>query len=390
MALAIHCGSKASADGPCDNVYRGKCGIACSLDNDCPSGLYCSQGKCTAECAPGSAGCPAGSVCSARGRCELGSSTFVDGGGGGDSTCVEVNLNLAKQLPTVVVLVDRSGSMKELFGSKQRWDVLKDTLIGPGSILQSLQAEVKFGLTTYSWTSGEKPCPTLAAIAPALDNFAAINSALAPLGVQDNTPTGESVLRVAGLDDAGAPVAGGFAQVDVGGPKIILLATDGDPDTCADPGSNGTDPPRQLTVWAVQRAFAAGIQTYVVAIGADVTEAHQQQVANAGLGFAPTAGKAAPYFRPADATQLANVIKGIVNGARTCTFALNGSVQPGEESKGTVTLDGKTLGYQDPNGWKLNDPRQLQLLGTACDLVKTSASATLSVRFPCGSVIDIR
>lgn len=392
IALALHCGSNGDgATSPCDGVYAGQCGTPCGKDDDCPTGLYCgADGKCTAACTASSNTCPPGTTCSARGRCEVGSGSFVDGGGSGDSTCVEVNLKLEKQIPTVVVLVDRSGSMTQSFGAKSRWDTLKDTLVGSGSILQTLQAEVNFGLTTYSYTSGDPTCPSLASIAPTLNNYTAIKNALSPLDVQDNTPTGESILRVAGLDDAGAPVPGGFAQSSTGGPKIIILATDGDPDSCADPDSNGTDPPRQLTVWAVSKAYQAGIRTYVIAIGPDVTESHQQAVANVGLGFAADAGDAAPYYRPSGATQLASVLTDIVNGARTCVFALNGSVQAGEESKGTVTLNGQPLGYQDPNGWKLDNPRQLELLGSACNTVKTTSTAQLSVRFPCGTVVDIR
>lgn len=390
LALALHCGSNESTSGDaCETVYQGQCGGACTRDDQCPTGLHCGAGgKCTASCAVGGPSCPQGLVCTSRGRCEP---AFSDSDSGGtDAACVEVNLKLEKQLPTVVLLVDRSGSMDEDFNGKARWTVLKDTLIGTGNILQSLQGEVKFGLTTYSFTPGDPGCPTLASTPAALNNFVAIQSALSPMKIQDNTPTGESVLRVAGLDDAGAPLSGGFAQVDVGGPKILILATDGDPDTCSDPDSNGSAPPKQLTVWAVTQAYKAGIRTYVIAIGPDVAQAHQQEVANVGLGFAANAGDAAPFYRPNDATQLANVIRDIVNGARTCVFSLNGSVQAGEEAKGSVSLNGQPLVYQDPNGWKLNNPRELELLGGACTTAKTAATANLSVRFPCGSVSDIR
>ena len=56
----------------------------------------------------------------------------------------------------------------------------------------------------------------------ALDNHAAIDAVYGNNNPQDETPTGESI-------DA---VAGQLAAFEENGPKIIILATDGEPDTC--------------------------------------------------------------------------------------------------------------------------------------------------------------
>jgi hypothetical protein len=69
---------------------------------------------------------------------------------------------------------------------------------------------------------------------------------------------------------------------------------------------------------------------------------------------------------------------------RSCSFALNGTVEVGQESSGTVTLDGKPLVYNDPNGWHLTSPSQLEVQGTACDAIKNTGGQ-LAVHFPCGA-----
>jgi hypothetical protein len=44
------------------------------------------------------------------------------------------------------------------------------------------------------------------------------------------------------------------------------------------------------------------------------------------------------------------------------------------------------LGYKDPNGWKLNAPDEMELLGTACETIK-EGEHQISVTFPCRIVV---
>ena len=404
-AFVAHCGSTESlfgeGSGPCETVYKGRCGAPCASDDACPTGLHCAAGACTAECAA-SVACPAGLTCDARGRCtRAGAFTGSDGGGGGGGqgdACVDFDLTLAKVEPTIAFLIDQSGSMDVPFGDAggTRWTVLKDALLSDAGVIYGLQSEVRFGLTMYG-NAGGPGCPDLTTVPIALANHAAISGTYGPADTIPNTPTGESILAVAGITDAGVVVQGGLAALDAGGPKIILLATDGDPDTCQNPQAN--DPPldpaeqqkaKDVTLAAVQRAFQAGIKTYVIAVGDEVSEVHQQEVANVGLGFAANAGDAAPYFRPSSQDELKANIRAIILSARECVYALNGSVQAGKEASGVVTLNGAPLAYGDPNGWKLRSPTELELTGAACVKVKTEANVTLSAKFPCGVVSGVR
>ena len=53
-----------------------------------------------------------------------------------------------------------------------------------------------------------------------------------------------------------------------------------------------------------------------------------------------------------------------------------------------MTLDGKQIGYQDPNGWKLNNPTEIELVGTSCQAIKTG-DHDVRVTFPCGVITTI-
>jgi len=403
IALSAHCGSSNDSEfpegSPCATTYKGRCGLPCNGDSSCPDGLYCAaDNRCFADCLPGTT-CAGGIACSPRGRCgpdDNGGGGFDGGGGGtdaivGDSACADINVTLAKITPTIVLLVDQSGSMTEQFppgSGQQRWNVLRDALLDPdGGVIKRLENDVSFGLTLYTWPTNQGVCPLLSNVSYAKGNYNAIAAMYADAAPIDNTPTAESIMGVVGFDDAGVLRAGGFASAVTAGPKILLLATDGDPDTCACPTCNGQAGPRNFTVWATQRAFDAGVKSYVVSIGADIDQAHQQEVANAGLGFAPNAGDAAPLFRTNNRQQLVDAINQIVLGSRSCKFTLNGSVVPGTEPQGSVTLNGSPLLYNDANGWKLNSATEIEITGSSCDAIKTSPDAQLNVRFPCGSVV---
>lgn len=409
LGFALHCGTNGGSafddDAVCNGSLAGKCGGACALDDDCPSGTFCgTAGTCTAQCANGST-CADGQRCSAHGRCG-GLDTFgadfdagSDPGSTGDGgACADLQLTLGKTEPTVVLLVDQSNSMVASFSGGTRWTVIKSVLLDdPAGLIKPLEGDVRFGLTMFANDTSDSKCPDLTSVDHALDNYAAIKGVFGPAGTKPNTPTGESIRAVAGLDASGNAIPGGFAAEDAPGPKIIVLATDGDPDSCADPTAND-DPTttarrraaQDIAVVATQQAFAAGIRTYVIAVGDEIQASNQQEIANAGLGFAPNGGALAPFYRPTDSATLATQLRQIVDGVRSCTFSLNGSVQAGKEASGTVSLNGTPLTYGDANGWQLNSPTELELRGTACDTIKSSSSAQLSASFPCDAVSNVR
>lgn len=422
MAAAVHCGNQEpdstfvdGGGGPCETTFKDRCGAPCESDIGCGDGLHCAAGKCTAVCTSTNRGnCPVGISCSPRGRCgeDPSDSGVVGDGNVGDATndnvCASIDVEVTKVVPTVVLLIDQSSSMESTFGGTQtappnfpnsRWVNLRDSLMDPdGGIVKKYEGDVEFGLALYSANSGdEKPpavatCPIMKLVPFAKSNHAAINAAYAPEVPIDDTPTGEAVKAAAGLDDLGNPVDGGFASLPTGRPKVIVLATDGEPATCANLDVTGTAGAQKLVVDNVQAAYRAGIKTYVITVGTNVSEAHQQAVANAGHGYfdggvadaGPDAN--APLIRTTSQAQLAAAFDEIIFGVRSCSFKLNGQVVPGTAGQGDVRVNGTPLTLNDPNGWKLTSPNEIEITGTSCNIIKTS-DAKVTVRFPCSGFI---
>jgi hypothetical protein len=380
--VAVSCGgSDESEDAPCEGALKSKCGQSCSNDTDCGSGTYCgTDGKCTADCTK-SSDCGSGKVCTAAGRCISGIN--LDSGGNNDGIsgegCINVDVTFEKQIPTVVLLIDQSGSMDEQFGGAgTRWNVVKNALMNQTTgIVKVLENDVRFGLALYTSHDGNNggTCPILTDVMPpALANFNAINAVYGPATFDGETPTGESI-------DAVAAALAPFAEP---GPKAIVLATDGEPDTCAQPNpQNG----QAESIQAAQDAFANDISTYIISVGEDVSLGHLQDMANAGVGLPVVGGSQnAPFYQAVDQAALVKAFNDIIYGVRPCTFQLNGKVEPGKESQGKVDLDSQPLGYEDPDGWKLNGDDEVELTGAACDAIK-SGDHDLKINFPCGSFV---
>jgi hypothetical protein len=383
-AAVASCDGCDDGDGndPCTTVYQEECGQPCAVDSNCAAGLYCGpDGKCLADCTPNGNQCDEGVQCSENGRCGGGGSagTFSTGtgfgqGGSMGTGCPGVSVTFQPQTPSVLLLVDQSGSMTESFGGGNRWDVLYDVLMDPSDgIVADLQDVVRFSFSLYTGDGGAQ-CPQLAQVTPpALNNHAAIDAVYGPAGPAGETPTGDSIMAL-------LPALAAFAEP---GPKAIVLATDGEPDTCEQPNpQNG----QAEAIAAAQAAFAQGVQLYIIAVGNDVSDQHQQEMANAGLGL-PIDGSQgdATYYPANDPSALADAFNEIINGIRPCTLTLNGTIDPTKACEGTIYLDGNPLPCNDPNGWQANSPTEIELLGAACDAIQ-EGTHTISGDFPCGVV----
>lgn len=438
FASVVHCGTTGLSvfdegrANPCQTVFAGQCGAPCTSDEACPSGLHCSAnpGQCVARCAPEET-CENGATCSPRGRCGPDGTGGTLGGDPGpapdaapsDAVCADTTVSLEQIHPKVLLLLDQSSSMYfnrfPMGGSNGcnpdcRWSVLKDVLIGPaggtGGLVKQLENDAELGVMLYSATDSnpndgdnsilppptDNVCPrfngkAFDGLAFARGNAAAIDAYLRPAGADDDTPTGPAIRAVVGIDGDGAVVdQRGFAAIPGTAPKVIVLVTDGEPALCGQ--NNPSDEGRAAVVSATQQSYALGIQTYVIAIGSQTAGAiaHFKAVANAGQGKDPVTGNADAIL-PSTQDQLLTAVRSIVEGSRTCTFELNGQVPPGLERRGTVTLNGAVVPFDEPGapaeGWRLSSPSVLELVGSACETLKSSPDATLTARFPCGVVV---
>ncbi len=358
------------------------------MSSDCPMGTFCgSEGKCTAACVPGDGRCGDDGVCTSRGVC---SSDGVGGGlnfpvgaagaGSGSGACIDIDVEFTPQIPTVLLLVDQSGSMNASFGDGNRWNVLRDVLMDEDTgLVKPIEDVVRFGLVLYTGPQGTgqgnkepsgEACPQLTEVAIGLDNHANMLAEYDPNDWKSETPTGDAINAI-------VPELEAYQEP---GPKVIVLATDGEPDTCAEPNpQNG----QEEAIAAVEAAYEKDIRTFVISVGTDVGEEHLRQVANVGQGFDQNDPQER-FYVATDADQLASAFAEIVGGVRSCELALGGEVAEGQENQGVVMLDGERLQLDDANGYRLTNGSTLELLGDACDAIKVG-DHDLSITFPCGT-----
>lgn len=309
------------------------------------------------------------------------------GGDGGGSECPDARVRASRVTPTVMLLIDQSSSMETDFGGTgSRWDVLRDFLLEePNGLIADLQSQVRFGLAMYSATSGGSDplpigeCPMITSVPPALDNYTAISDIYRNADVIEDTPTGDSIDAVINsLEISTNPDI-------MNDPIVLILATDGEPDRCEelDP-QNG----QQEAIAAATRAYEMGVRTFIISVGDEVSDQHQQDMANAGLGVQPGEPDA-EYWEVGDDASLRAALNEIVGSQLGCEVQLSGSVASGDACEGTVTLNGQALGCGDENGWELTTPRTIRLLGSACDALKAGEDVLLDVSFPCSvHVVD--
>lgn len=292
-----------------------------------------------------------------------------------EQQCPGVEVAFTQRVPFIMVLVDQSGSMESNFGNGTRWSVMREALLDEDSgIIRTLHNDVRMGLALYTSEDGYAggQCPMINKIDAEFGNYDAIRSLYDAAEPVEDTPTGESLLAVAEQLEK--------VYVNNATPKAIVLATDGHPDTCEQPDpQNG----QEKSLNAARAAFDMGIRTYAISVGDEIGEDHLQDLANAGAGIDGGAGNNAKFYRALNNGELYEAFSDIINGVRDCVFNLDGEVVEGYEDQGTVRIDGISIPKDDPNGWRLNNPKQVELVGEACTLIQ-EGDHNLDIDFPCG------
>jgi|GEM_PF-5335283 len=68
---------------------------------------------------------------------------------------------------------------------------------------------------------------------------------------------------------------------------------------------------------------------------------------------------------------------------KNCEILLNGNFRGGDECQMTVQLNGETLDCKVDDGWRLKDPRTIEVTGEPCERYRADVNAELSVDIPC-------
>ncbi len=368
-------------------------------DSECELGTFCFNGVCSAQCTA-EQGCGSNFECNSRGRCIP---TFTGTGGTsgtGGNACQSVQVTPTRSVPNVMFLVDQSGSMDANdFGpmNLNRWAAAHSAITNIAS--DPLDDIVRFGLTTYTSRDGNAnpPCPRLPvagnplAASPRVDfgfntGGAISNNSIYPSTYPDDagedTPTGDSIDTLVGLIQMTPPPDDG--------PTIIVVATDGEPDSCEFPDpSNDTerDSARQEVVDAAAASHAADIDVFVLWVGelsSMSTRDHLQEVANAGVDGTGT------VWVGDDPASLSNAFQSIVSDSISCDIEIDKPFDDKEKAcndpESDVRLNGTPLSC--PEDWRVKPgvDNIIELVGSACDTFKGGA-ATFTAEFPCGAIV---
>jgi hypothetical protein len=321
-----------------------------------------------------------GSVSSNGGGGEAGT-----GGGGppptGDANCGSQTNSTSREPADVLLVLDRSGSMSLSIAENCYCDEATRAA-GPGgnnyplcsnttscttrwaSVSSALQTtlaatpQVRWGLKLFSTPGGNQCAVSNTVEVPVGTNSSgAIQTQMTSVSPANNTPTAAAITAAAaylkGLTDNSN--------------KVILLATDGEPNCKGGSGSTSDVPG---TTDAISKA---GFQVYVVGIGPSVSN----------LDTFATAGGTSKAYLATSPEALATALAAIGTAVASCSFTL--ATKPPDPNNVWVYLDGNFVTKDDPNGWSFagNTYQTIVLNGSACEQVKAGDASTVQVLFGC-------
>lgn len=317
-----------------------------------------------------------------------------DTGGGGldDGTCQEQEVANARVIPEMLIVLDRSGSMK---GS--RWtpsvnaiksvtaelgDTIEFGLMAfPGasapvvapmpkdcsglSFWEALLCEGENAAASSGWGGGGDTCQAgTVAVPVGLGQAAEIADALSGMAPSGDTPTAVSVAE-AGRVLKDEVVLDGKPQ-----PKYVLLVTDGEP-RC-NKGVNET-------VKEIEKLAAQDIKTFV--IGYEISGGTIQDMDRMAQAGGTGATK---HIAVQNEATLVTALTEITGQIASCTIVLEKPVSNPEYVLVTVDGHGITLDQPDGNGFSVSsDGSTVTIQGTTCDLLRQPELHKVNVQVLC-------
>jgi hypothetical protein len=309
----------------------------------------------------------------------------------GSANCGQQTMNASKQAADVLLVLDRSGSMGDdiaqdckclsssnssssacanLTTCKDRWSTVSSAVTATVSSTPDLHWGLKLfstpaGGNTGRIRGGSSACgmSNEVEVAVGANSANAIQQVIQATSPANNTPTAAAI----------AAATAYLKTVNEPNNKVILLATDGEPN-CAPSGASSGDV--DGTVAAITAAKTAGFQVYVIGIGPSV----------GNLDKFAVAGGTNKYFPATSSKDLADALASISVTVASCSFVL--TTVPPDANNVAVYLD-KSLLKQDPsNGWGFGATSQTIVLnGDSCDKIKSGKASSVQVLFGCPNTV---
>ncbi len=254
------------------------------------------------------------------------------------------------------IILDHSGSMKELSASgNTKWSAAVTAI---NSMTHANQGPIRFGLSTFS--DPNQVCFAGKVLVQIGDQTAdAIANALPDQADGNKTPLGAAIAK--GKQSPGL--------TDTTRANFLMAITDGKENCGGRP------------VGEVRKAFESGLRTFVVGFGKEI----DPQMLNAMAVSGGTARMGSQRYYQADTQDdILNAVKSIAAGATRCDFTL--SKAPVEIDKLFVAVEGQFVPRDTKKiaGWEYNAATQrVTLYGPPCDAMANIPNAKVSVMFGC-------
>lgn len=268
----------------------------------------------------------------------------------GIKPCIDGRFVLTGAEPVVMLVLDRSGSMIDLFptGSISKWDALRNAL---NQTLPAVDSTMQLGVVFFP-IDGADDCevPAITALQPGRGHANIILNTISLTEPRGSTPT-SAALRV------------GFEMLQsrrtANTARGMVLATDGEP-TCTSLADVAVD---------LRNALDGGVPTWVVGIeSAFRPELRTALETMAIAGGRPRVDAGTAFFPATSATGLVDAFRAISDQVGACSF-LTESV-PDLDGGISVTYGAQVVPY-DPSGvsgwlWTDRNNGELVLRGDYC------------------------
>jgi hypothetical protein len=292
--------------------------------------------------------------------------------------CQNIDISTGRVAPDVLIVLDRSSSMKT--DMVNRWD---PSVSGLTSITAKLESQIRFGLMAFPGPGnatdggGERCAPGELDVPIELNNAAPIAAKLTGYELVNSTPTAGT------LEAAHTIFKTRKAPADMGtlGTPYVVLVTDGAPNCNGrDFTPNGFDQPAfQASVAAITSMAKDGIKTFV--LGYDANSDPQLKMSLDAMAVAGDTGDT-EHHEIENEAGLIDAFTAIAGKAVSCDFTL--SEPPADPSYVLVKVGGQQLNYGDPNGWSLSDDKlTLTLQGDSCGKLPKVEGSHVSVQVQC-------
>ena len=297
-----------------------------------------------------------------------------------DSNCGNITVRTTRQPVDVLLVLDRSGSMQysiaqdcycsqsaagaggqlcsDTSNCSPRWQTVSSAL---QSTLSSTP-NIEWGLKLFA-TAGQGECTVSNGVEVQIGTGTAdaIVSQINGTTPGNHTPTAAAVTAATAylkaLTDANQ--------------RIILLATDGDPN-CANNGKSADTTDVTGTTSAITAAAQAGFQTYVIGIGPSV----------GNLDNFAQAGGTNNYYPATSPDDLTNALSSISKLVGSCTFTADKA--PPDANNIAVYVNGQRVDQDPSNGWDFgSNPQEIVLTGDYCTQMSTGDQADVQILFGC-------